>query len=526
MKRLALLMAVGATWLFLAAIPALADGGPHVAVINDGSLGINADSCAGCHRAHTAQGPMLINGADEEALCLTCHGAGGTGSTVDVMTGVQYTIGTGSEVRGTTVLGALRNGGFRLARIDSSNTARRRFGTGLADFYAKVGVLAAGEAVTSAHLTIADDPSTVATDGNGIDMPGIAWGNGANGSGPGPSVSLGCASCHNPHGNGQYRILNPIPHLTGADFSGLNTTITVTDTIASSDRFVTATSHGYVRGDNVTIAGGTGYDGSYIVESVGTVTISSVVYPYFKVYAAGSSGPVLDITADQTGLTGTVARDGGIHVTDAPLPPDGDTRNYTVIQTALVANDTTTGPVLLASEVIAAGYDATDGDYFRRNVPWSPTAVDTDCDPKEYTQPLGCTVVSNDDAPNGTAGGGTVFNVQINAWCSTCHSRYLAEGTVPVIGSPYSTDSGDATFAYRHPTRGNRTCNVCHVGHGSNATMDGVYSSAFPYPDGTEHASSRLLKIDNRGTCQACHDPTETTEGGDYVGPLPTPGVP
>ena len=56
-RRLALLFAGGAVWLFLAAIPVLADGGPHVAAINSGvNGGLTADSCAGCHRAHTAQG--------------------------------------------------------------------------------------------------------------------------------------------------------------------------------------------------------------------------------------------------------------------------------------------------------------------------------------------------------------------------------------------------------------------------------------------------------------------------------------
>ncbi|HEX5591094.1 MAG TPA: hypothetical protein VFX65_12460, partial [Candidatus Limnocylindrales bacterium] len=68
MRRLALVLACGAVWLLLAAIPALADGGPHVMTQNNGSLGINADGCAGCHRAHTATGPYLINAADETAL--------------------------------------------------------------------------------------------------------------------------------------------------------------------------------------------------------------------------------------------------------------------------------------------------------------------------------------------------------------------------------------------------------------------------------------------------------------------------
>ena len=67
MRRVALLFAGGALWLFLAAIPVLADGGPHVASINSGAGGITADSCAGCHRAHTAQGCLLYtsDAADE-----------------------------------------------------------------------------------------------------------------------------------------------------------------------------------------------------------------------------------------------------------------------------------------------------------------------------------------------------------------------------------------------------------------------------------------------------------------------------
>ena len=61
---------------------------------------------------------MLLNAADEEALCLTCHGAAGAGATTNVVSGVQYALARrGSDrVRGSTILGALRNGGFVTAR--------------------------------------------------------------------------------------------------------------------------------------------------------------------------------------------------------------------------------------------------------------------------------------------------------------------------------------------------------------------------------------------------------------------------
>ena len=80
MRRLGLLLAGAGLWLFLASIPALADGGPHVANTNNGSLTLTADSCAGCHRAHTAQGPYLIKASSETLLCLSCHGPSTTGA--------------------------------------------------------------------------------------------------------------------------------------------------------------------------------------------------------------------------------------------------------------------------------------------------------------------------------------------------------------------------------------------------------------------------------------------------------------
>jgi predicted CXXCH cytochrome family protein len=423
-------MAAGTLWLFLAALPALADGGPHVSTINNGSLGINADSCAGCHRAHTAQGPMLINAADEEALCLTCHGSAGVGSTLDVMTGVQYKValppGTvpGQDPTDPSVLlGALRNGGFDEARLDAGNAARRRYDTDDTDFYAKVGV-GAPEDVTSAHLSLPD---------NGLTMPGVAWGNGADGSGAGPVVEMSCASCHNPHGNGQYRILNPIPVVADADAGGTNF-----------------------------VAVGTGV----------TVTDSPV---------------------------------------DNPDATESDVKNYTVIQTRGTPGNNSTY-LLYADDVLDAAYGPTTGDYFHRYVPWNPTSTAT----RAF------------DAPNGRA---STFNTQMTSWCLACHSRYYSvdaaiERTDPISGLP------DTIYRYQHQTvSAGSVCTTCHVSHGSNAATDGFFSGSFPYPDSTVavpdvSGSSRLLKIDDRGTCQACHDPTDTVDPGDYTGPIPTPGIP
>lgn len=404
MRRWTVLLAGAALWLFLAAIPALADGGPHSADINSGTLGINADSCAGCHRTHTAQGYFLLIEDEGPAFCLTCHGEAGVGATTDVETGQQYTP-TGAGTDRGVALGALRSGGFIEARIASNATYRLAYlsGSNVREL-AKVPVSGSAWPVSSAHLPVVAGEVTEAI--------GIAWGNGPDSATPyaGPVVAMECATCHNPHGNDQYRILNTLP----------------APVAQGTDPFV----------------------------------------------PAAAAAPV----------------------TDAALPPTGDQRNYTVIQTG---GGTGT---LLASQVSALGLGPTAGDYFRRRVPWNATTG------------------SFNDAPNGLSAS---FTAEISAWCLTCHSRYLSTG--------WDDETPDAIYKYRHTSNAtSRNCITCHVAHGSNAAMWGAYSGNAPYPGNAKPAngSSRLLKIDNRGTCQACHDPTGTITAGTGVGPVPVPLVP
>ncbi len=119
MRRLALLVAGGALWLILAALPTSADGGPHQLAVNNGTSGLSGD-CAACHRAHTAQAADLLK-APMPDLCTNCHD--GTGATTDVVDGVQYVPDGAGNPTGT-VLGALRGGGFSYALIDTANASR------------------------------------------------------------------------------------------------------------------------------------------------------------------------------------------------------------------------------------------------------------------------------------------------------------------------------------------------------------------------------------------------------------------
>jgi cytochrome c len=73
-------------------------------------------------------------------------------------------------------------------------------------------------------------------------------------------------------------------------------------------------------------------------------------------------------------------------------------------------------------------------------------------------------------------------------------------------------------------------CEMCHVSHGSNAAMTAQFTSAAKFPDGTTAEDSALLKVNNRGTCNLCHEPTGTLNPGVPTGTQPTnittPAVP
>lgn len=200
-KTRAATMLVGAYGLLLlTAAPASADNGPHIR----GAWGATPDACASCHRAHTAKAPYLLK-ESQTALCYTCHGASGTGSALDVVDGVAY---KGHTREAKEKAGALRAGGFKYALIESDNPS----GNG---YVGEVPARATGQLASSTHSV---DESSQTAWGNGAVNPSEVAGSEAK---YGKSISLTCGSCHNPHGNGSYRILRSIPVESGAAEPGV-----------------------------------------------------------------------------------------------------------------------------------------------------------------------------------------------------------------------------------------------------------------------------------------------------------------
>jgi predicted CXXCH cytochrome family protein len=388
LRRLVLVTAASAA-LFMGASPAQADNGPHVSTATTtATTGVKISDagqgrCASCHRAHTAKSAYLLNAASEESLCFSCHGGSGTGATTDVQNGVGYDAASATYYPdGTTVqtvdrgsqVGALRGGGFEQAMLGTDKATKEIYFNASRGSYSSRNQLippaAAPAETTSSHF-------------GGV---GIMWGSGALGTASvGKDMSqttttkLECSSCHDPHGNDQYRILKPVPSDSGF----------------------------------TTVIPGNTQPGIFIEDT------ANKVYTTTNYWTAGDPAAVAD--------TGTNTILGGTSSTDpTPMP-----------------------------------------------------------------KTISATVSS--------------FQANVAAWCTTCHTRYLAPS-----GS-WRTNSGDDVFTYRHTgdnvsgdAASNRNCIQCHVAHGSNAQMD---SSKVEWPSGTTPSGdSRLLRVDDRGTCVMCHN--------------------
>lgn len=206
MKKLSLITILALVLLFATVGLASADGGPH------GGYTPSTDACAGCHRAHLGQAPRLLL-QPVENLCLSCHGSAATGADTNVEDGIftQRDPNPGDTSEGVEGRG-LKAGGFLNTQMD----------TNLDDGSAG----ADGGSATSRHT-----PDGAA---------GTVWGNGAIGSGAGlANFSLTCVRCHDPHGNGNYRILRPLP-----EDSGAATPVNVPDEAAASKLYTIASAGG------------------------------------------------------------------------------------------------------------------------------------------------------------------------------------------------------------------------------------------------------------------------------------------
>lgn len=186
-KRIAIVLLVAALALLLVPAAAFANFGIHGGYVAD------TDACAGCHRAHTAtsmiswygggttpKGNALLVGPPTDQLyifCYVCHSEGAPGASTDVESGT-FDASVPGQVTESQINGSLNGGGFSTYH--------------------------GGNPVTSVH----------AYDGSSW----VAWGEGDGSDGLTTQIKMDCGSCHDPHGSSNYRILRD--YVNGHDVGG------------------------------------------------------------------------------------------------------------------------------------------------------------------------------------------------------------------------------------------------------------------------------------------------------------------
>jgi predicted CXXCH cytochrome family protein len=467
-------LAVGAVWLFLLAIPALADNGPHVKGANAKSL---LGSCASCHRAHSGQAPMLLKDTMPN-LCYTCHGSASAGSTTNVADGV-----TATNV-------AMRGGGFNFALIDTKNTLNSVWTGGGQDSNLHIYALATGQATQSSH----------SVNGTAVSM----WGSGPlAATGPTFTVTtdLTCASCHDPHGNGQYRILKPNPdesptapgvYINDVPAAGsFNYATTDYGTAGTANQNESAKNIGTNSAPTAGMPAGSAADSS----SLQYVPVLAGKPAYFKgMYVEASSRWCATChtryfapTGSAGNKTWTVA--GSI---DPVFKFRHATRDLVDPATAFAGSPAATAVL----SPLGAG-----SVLFSQIKPLNYVELD-----RTTGLPTGWTVTS---APSigdiaGTSSAPKYEGVAIvtETW-NVPGVPYTPPSPLPAAGATKIASAlGSATGAPDLLAGSAPRCITCHVSHGSNAT-DTITAQTSLVTGAALH--SPLLRLDGRGVCQNCH---------------------
>ena len=267
-----------------------------------------------------------------------------------------------------------------------------------------------------------------------------AWGLGLSGSAAGTlSSPLECGSCHDPHGNGNYRLLQTVPG--GVSNAAVNiASASVVGATNVAKPFTTATEHYLGVGNTVTIAGvGAPFDGTWSV-------LSTAAYTSFTVTLTGTN---VDATVTAKGT----AKNAGQAVLDAP---SATARVYTTTDYWKVNDETTPG--------ITVGTNTNVKAFIGSIAAWC-----TQCHTRYQTGRSGT-------YENAT--GDTTFTYR--------HRGNSVKNTNVTNGTAYANQVNSPN------------CIQCHVAHGSNATA--VSSSlGVNFPGTTTTEDSALLRISNRG---------------------------
>lgn len=407
--------------LAVAAVVALAL--PTVASANfaiHGNYVSDTDACAGCHRAHTSVSTITwsdINNVPHSALlvstatetwqfCYACHDATSQGADTNVQQGLYEGTLYGTQ------FGILNGGGFE-SLDQSATTSTHTMNGGLWGAY--------GGGYSGARVA-------------GWDPTADGQSAGAN-VGESVPIKMDCATCHDPHGSSNYRILKS--YVNGNYVGGYTPTAVATD--PDPDGFVSSVETGWP-------------DGGFRLHTA---------YPNYKpnyttaMYAKGynqpdtlNPSPAADVNK---GMSGWCAGCHSTYLGPVATQTKADGSQY---------------------QSFASTYNAGDGFGLTRR----------------HKHPM---------------------NVALNTYqAGDKASMIVTASTLPLAhdyaekGTPSNTDSDWIE------------CLTCHRAHGTAAQMTGWANelSAAPGDEVPDFVSrtgagvSNLLRYDNRGVCERCHN--------------------
>lgn len=338
-KRFVVLFALACVVALAVPAMALANFGPHGNYVQD------TDGCAGCHRAHTSVSTITWEDAtatEHSALlvstatsmyefCLACHDATSQGAETNVQEGIYE----GNLWNNTGEL--LNGGGFET--MDTTPTTSIHMVQGTTDWGAYGGGYY-GMGKTGAIGAPGTDPTT----GDPV------------GLGKSTDIRMDCATCHDPHGSANYRILKS--YVNGNYVGGYTSTFT-------PDGYVSSVETGWpLRGFNLHQDYSTTYQPNYTtpmyakgynMSTATTLTPSTAINPIkgMSGWCAGCHSTYLepvvtvtrasDNTTYQASVTATYnAGDGGGYVRRHRHPMNVELSTYNAAdKTSMIITDTT-----------------------------------------------------------------------------------------------------------------------------------------------------------------------------------------
>jgi hypothetical protein len=397
-----------------------------------GNYVADTDACAGCHRAHTSvstitwqdasvgdnHSALLVTSATEMwQFCYACHDATSQGADTNVQQGIYE--GTLYGTNG----GILNGGGFD--SLDQSATTSTHMYKGSSWGAYGGGYFGTGKTFSAGNTNAGQGPNAYM-------------------NGTGNAIKMDCATCHDPHGSPNYRILKTVVNgnLVGEYIP------TADPTDPTPDGFVSSVEPGWpVNGFRL-----------HTAYPAYTPNYTSPMYAKgYDMTAATLSNGATGINADK-GMSGWCA---GCHNTY--LGP--------------VTTQTKTGPSGTTNyQSFASVYNAGDGSglALRHKHPIN-VELDTYNGPDKSSM-----IVTGTTLPlaHGINEQGATTN-RSSDWieCLTCHR---AHGTAAQM-TGYASNAGAASVV----------------------DTDGVARNQFPAQN---PVPSALLRFDNRGVCERCHN--------------------